>query len=261
MTRQELQQAGADTAIVLGSGLGSVLEGFESLGHIELQQLGLPGSPHAVAGHAHRLHLCRAAGRPLLIAAGRRHLYEGISAAECTALVRCLHELGVRRLLLTNAAGAIRADLRPGSLMLIADHLNLQGSSPLDGAQFIDMSQAYCPQWRSALRAQAAQLGIPLPEGVYAALRGPQYETPAEVRMLRSLGADAVGMSTVLEVIQARALGMQVAAISMLANAAAGLNQQQLDHQDVLAQAAQASRPLQQLLLAHFNSTQGAANS
>lgn len=165
---------------------------------------------------------------------GRVHLYEGHSAEKVTAGVRWMAEQGVQRLVLTNAAGTLNPEFHPGTWMMLSDHLNLTACSPLDGADFVDLSAAYDPGWRADFRAAAAASGMPLHEGVYAGLRGPQYETPAEIRMLRTLGADAVGMSTVLETIRARALGLPVVAFSCLTNWAAGISAAPLDHEEVL---------------------------
>jgi purine-nucleoside phosphorylase len=243
-----IQNARPETAIVLGSGLGSVVDDFGI--EAEVSFADVPGlSASTVPGHAGRLVLCRIAEKPVLIAQGRRHLYEGISAHEVTAGIRFMHGLGVKRVVLTNAAGAIKDSMAVGELMLITDHLNLQGTTPLlGGAHFHDMSEVYSAAWRARFIAAAAQLQMPLHEGVYAALLGPQYETPAEIRMLRTLGADAVGMSTVPEAIQARALGMEVAGVSMLTNWAAGLKPQTLDHSEVVAVGKQASVQLAALL-------------
>ncbi len=188
-----------------------------------------------VPGHAGRFVLSRVDGVPLVIAQGRSHLYEGLSAYQVTAQVRFLHSIGVTTLLLTNAAGAIHASYAVGHLMMLADHLNLTGTTPLlGGPSFHDMTEVYSRRLRGVLRTTAEAAGVPLHEGVYAGLLGPQYETPAEVRMLRTLGADAVGMSTVLEAIQARALGMEVAGISTLTNWAAGIGGSALDHHEVI---------------------------
>jgi purine-nucleoside phosphorylase len=248
MNLSHLHSARPETAIVLGSGLGSVVDdlGIEA----EVPFADVPGlSASTVPGHAGRLVLSRISGQPVLIAQGRRHLYEGLSAYEVTASIRFMHELGVRRVVLTNAAGAIKESMAVGELMLITDHLNLQGTTPLlGGPHFHDMSEVYSAAWRDRFLAAAAELHMPLHQGVYAALLGPQYETPAEIRMLRTLGADAVGMSTVPEAIQARALGMEVAGISMLTNWAAGLKPQTLDHSEVVAVGKQASLQLAKLL-------------
>lgn len=248
MSLSLLQSARPETAIVLGSGLGTVVDdlGIEA----EVPFTAVPGlSASTVPGHAGRLVLSRIAGRPVLIAQGRRHLYEGLSAYEVTASIRFMHQLGVKRVVLTNAAGAIKDTMAVGELMLITDHLNLQGTTPLlGGPHFHDMSEVYSAAWRDRFLAAAAKLHMPLHQGVYAALLGPQYETPAEIRMLCTLGADAVGMSTVPEAIQARALGMEVAGISMLTNWAAGLKPQTLDHSEVVAVGREASVQLAKLL-------------
>jgi len=245
----DLQNARPDTAIVLGSGLGAVAEAFgiES----ETAYADIPGlSASTVPGHAGRFVLSRHEGRSILIAQGRRHLYEGLTAHEATASIRFMHSLGVRRLVLTNAAGAIHDSFHVGGLMLITDHLNLQGTTPLlGGPHFHDMSEVYSAAWREKFIAAAATTGLKLHSGVYAALLGPQYETPAEIRMLRTLGADAVGMSTVPEAIQARALGMEVAGISMLTNWAAGLKPQTLHHAEVVEVGKAASADLARLLM------------
>lgn len=250
MSLSLIQSACPETAIVLGSGLGSVVEAFGIEAEVAFTEIpGLGAS--TVPGHAGRFVLSRIADKPVLIAQGRRHLYEGLTAHEVTAGIRLMQELGVKRVVLTNAAGAIKDSMAVGELMLITDHLNLQGTTPLlGGPHFHDMSEVYSATWRDCFLHAAAELTIPLHHGVYAALLGPQYETPAEIRMLRILGADAVGMSTVPEAIQARALGMEVAGISMLTNWAAGLKPQTLDHSEVVAVGKQASLTLATLLRA-----------
>lgn len=248
MSLDLLQDARPETAIVLGSGLGSVAD---SLGiEAEVPYADIPGlSASTVPGHAGRFVLSQVNGKPTLIAQGRRHLYEGLSAHEVTAGIRWMHTLGVRRIILTNAAGAIRESMAVGDLMLLTDHLNLLGTTPLlGGPHFHDMSEVYSATWRAEFLQAAARLGLPLHQGVYAATLGPQYETPAEIRMMRTLGADAVGMSTVPEAIQARALGMQVAGISMLTNWAAGLKAQTLHHAEVVSVGQAASANLAALL-------------
>ncbi|HAL72482.1 MAG TPA: purine-nucleoside phosphorylase [Verrucomicrobiales bacterium] len=248
MSVSRIQQACPETAIVLGSGLGSVAD---SLGiEAEVPYADIPGlSASTVPGHAGRFVLSCVNGKPVLIAQGRRHLYEGLSAHEVTAGIRFMHTLGVRRIVLTNAAGAIKESMAVGDLMLLTDHLNLLGTTPLlGGPHFHDMSEVYSAAWRAQFLQAAAQLRLPLHQGVYAATLGPQYETPAEIRMMRSLGADAVGMSTVPEAIQARALGMQVAGISMLTNWAAGLKAQTLHHAEVVSVGQAASANLAILL-------------
>jgi purine-nucleoside phosphorylase len=250
MSLAVIQSARPETAIVLGSGLGSVAEAFGLEAEASFAEM--PGlSASTVPGHAGRFVLSRISGKPVLIAQGRRHLYEGLTAHEVTAGIRLMHELGVKRVVLTNAAGAIKDSMAVGELMLITDHLNLQGTTPLlGGPHFHDMSEVYSVAWRDRFLQAAAALPMPLHQGVYAALLGPQYETPAEIRMLRTLGADAVGMSTVPEAIQARALGMEVAGISMLTNWAAGLKPQTLDHSEVVAVGKEAAVSLAALLQA-----------
>lgn len=248
MSLSALLAAKPETAIVLGSGLGAMAEAFGI--EAEVPYGDVPGlSASTVPGHAGRFVLANHGGKPLLLAQGRRHLYEGLSAAEVTASIRFMHSVGVRRVVLTNAAGAIHPSFEVGGLMLITDHLNLQGTTPLlGGPHFHDMSEVYSLAWRERFLTAAASCGLKLHAGVYAALLGPQYETPAEIRMLRTLGADAVGMSTVPEAIQARALGMEVVGISMLTNWAAGLKPQTLHHSEVVAVGQAASGDLARLL-------------
>lgn len=220
---------------MLGSGLGVVAD------HVEIQSiLGFecfPDIPSSkVPGHAGRFLLGKLAGRRVMLSQGRVHLYEGRNAQEVTAGIRLMHRVGVRRVLLTNAAGSINPQFPPGTWMMLNDHLNLTGTSPLIGSPaFVDLSEVYSSQLRGRFMRAATASSIPLHEGVYAGLVGPQYETPAEVRMIARLGADAVGMSTVLEAIQARALEMEVAAFSCLSNWAAGISPEPLSHADVLA--------------------------
>jgi len=225
--------------IVLGSGLGGLANKIENATRIAIADI--PGFPAAtVAGHAGQLIVGTLAERPVVALAGRVHLYEGHSAALAGFPVRLLHALGAAVYLASNAAGGIRRTFRPGDLMLIADHLNLMYRNPLTGQvepgdeRFPDMSAPYDAELMELIRRAARSLGVPLQEGVYCGLLGPTYETPAEVRMLEKLGADAVGMSTVPEVIVARALGMRVAAISLISNPAAGLALAPLNHAEVL---------------------------
>jgi purine-nucleoside phosphorylase len=230
---EPLEAFGARTAIVLGSGLNSFADALEIEATIPYDTIaGLPAS--RVPGHAGAFALARVNGHPLLLARGRVHLYEGWSAREVTTAVRLLHRIGVTRLILTNAAGTLNPAFPPGQWMMLNDHLNLTGTSPLHGGpNFIDLTEAYSGRLREIFRQSATEAGIPLHEGVYASLPGPQYETPAEIRMLRTLGADAVGMSTVLETIQARALGLDVTAFSCLTNWAAGISGESLSHEEV----------------------------
>lgn len=248
---QQLVLSCPGTGIVLGSGLGAVAESFEpELVVPYAEVVGMPVS--TVPGHAGRFVLGRVPGtdRRVVIAQGRSHLYEGLSAREITAGVRFMaEELGIKRLILTNAAGAIDPSFEVGGLMMLTDHLNLLGVSPLTGGpHFHDMSTVYSLRLREAFFAAADRLGMRLHHGVYAAVPGPQYETPAEVRMLRTLGAQAVGMSTVPEAIQARALGLEVAGLSMLTNWGAGLAPATLDHAEVVQVGAEASLGLGRLL-------------
>ena len=234
--------------IVLGSGLGSLVDEVDAMMSVPYEEItGMPVS--TVSGHAGRFVFGRLAGRRVLVAQGRVHLYEGRTAEEVTAAVRFMDARGVKKLVLTNAAGSLRPDFAPGTWMMLSDHLNLTGTSPLlGGANFVDMSAVYSAEWRAHFLRLAAEESIALHHGVYAGLLGPQYETPAEVRMLRALGADAVGMSTVLEAIQARALGMEVAAFSCLTNMAAGLSAGTLDHGEVLATGRASAEQLVRLL-------------
>lgn len=234
--------------IVLGSGLGGLVDALEIDAITPYSEVeGLPVS--TVAGHAGRFVFGRLAGVRVVVAQGRVHLYEGRSAGEVTAGIRLMATLGVRRLILTNAAGTLNPSHPPGSWMMISDHLNLTGTSPLiGGADFVDMGAVYSPELLSHFDAVARETSVVLHRGIYAGVLGPQYETPAEVRMLATFGADAVGMSTVLEAIQARALGMEVAGISCLTNWAAGIGRAPLNHAEVLASGREAGASFVTLL-------------
>ena len=227
--------------LVLGSGMGALAGRFEGAVSIAYEQIP-EFAAASVAGHAGQLVVGTLGGVPVAAMQGRVHAYEGWSAEEVTFGVRLLAATGVRALLLTNAAGAVNPGFAVGQLVRITDHLNLTGLNPLTGPnddrigpRFLDMTEPYDPRLGALLDASAARLGIPLGAGVYAGLAGPSYETPAEVRMLRTLGADLVGMSTVLEVIAARHAGLRVSAISLVTNLAAGLAGKPLSHADVLA--------------------------
>lgn len=233
---------GADApviGIILGSGLGGLAARIERAVSVPFAEV--PGFPSAtVVGHAGRLIAGMLAGRRVVALAGRFHMYEGHDAALAGFPVRVLHALGARTLFVSNAAGGVNAGFAPGDLMVIRDHVNLMFRNPLIGAlqpgdeRFPDMSEPYDLSLSRQLHEHAAALGFSLREGVYCGLLGPTYETLAEVRMLARLGADAVGMSTVPEVIVARALGMRVAGVSCITNHAAGISPHPLSHAEVL---------------------------
>lgn len=225
--------------IVLGSGLGGLADRIEDAVRIPFSHV--PGFPNAtVAGHAGQLLAGMLGGRPVVALAGRFHLYEGHEASLAAFPVRVLHALGAPVYIASNAAGGVRRTFEPGDLMLIADHMNLMFRNPLIGAsepgdeRFPDMSDPYDRALRDQMRQAAVAVGVPLQDGVYCGLLGPTYETPAEVRMLERLGVDAVGMSTVPEVIVARALGMRAVAVSCITNKAAGLSAEKLNHAEVM---------------------------
>jgi purine-nucleoside phosphorylase len=202
--------------LTLGSGLGSLAEAVDEPLVLPYVDLGLP--PATVPGHAGALLAGELAGVTVLVQQGRIHLYEGREPADVVACVRAAADVGVTTFVVTNAAGGLDPKLAPGDLMLITDHLNLTGATPLVGPRFVDLAEAYDTRLRSLAQDTAAMVGQTLVEGVYAGVRGPAYETPAEVTMLRRLGADAVGMSTVLEVIAAREAGMTVLGCSVITN-------------------------------------------
>lgn len=243
-------------ALVLGSGLGDFVDQLHDTAALPFDEVpGLPAS--TIAGHAGRFVFGRAAGAPVVVMQGRVHLYEGHGPAAVVHGVRAMARTGAKTLLLTNAAGGVDPDMAPGDLMLIRDHLNLTGRNclvgPNDetvGPRFPDMSEVYDRSLADRVRAEASRIGIVLREGVYAGLLGPSYETPAEVRMLGQLGAHAVGMSTVLEAIAARHMGVRVLGISCITNAAAGLSNTPLSHAEVQQTAAAARTRFCRLLLA-----------
>src|SRR2546423_5218191 len=240
----------AEVAIVLGSGLNvlvSETDAQENVGYSEFAELPKPSVP----GHADRFVFGKIGETRVIFAQGRVHLYEGHTARQITTGVRILAAAGIKRLVLTNAAGVANGSFKPGSWMMINDHLNLTGTTPLLGsAKFLDLTEVYSKKWRTKFSAAAKAKSITLHEGVYAGLLGPQYETPAEVRMLRQLGADAIGMSTVLEAIQARALGMEVVGFSCLTNWAAGISGAPLSHEEVLETGKKAAAEFARLLQA-----------
>jgi purine-nucleoside phosphorylase len=241
-------------AIVLGSGLGSVADVIQDA--VEIPYTEIPYFVSStVEGHAGRLIIGSCSGVDVVVMKGRFHFYEGYSMEEVTFPIRVFSLMGIRTLVLTNAAGGVAADLSPGALMLITDHINLMGDNPLRGPnderfgpRFQDMTSVYTPAYVEVMRDIARESGVGLAEGVYLGLRGPSYETPAEVRMVRSLGGDAVGMSTVAEAIVARHCGMKVLAISCITNVAAGLSGEVIDHSDVMEVGARAGQQLSELI-------------
>jgi purine-nucleoside phosphorylase len=227
--------------VVLGSGLGAFAD--ELTERTEIPYGDIPGWPGSTAvGHAGKLIAGRLGSLGVAVMAGRAHLYEGYSPAQVSYGVRVLHGIGVRAMVFTNAAGGINPTLERGGLVLISDHINLQGSNPLVGPnddslgpRFPDMSEAYPREFRETAKLVAAELCVPMTEGVYAAMLGPSYETPAEIRYLRAIGVDVVGMSTVPEAIVANHMGMKVLGISCVTNMAAGIvPQQKINHEEVL---------------------------
>jgi purine-nucleoside phosphorylase len=252
---QRLRDHQTETAIVLGSGLNSLVADARDKQIIPYTDFAEIPQP-TVPGHAGQFVLGEVSKTRVIFAQGRVHLYEGFSAREVTSIVRILAEAGIKRLILTNAAGGLNPKFKPGDWMMIVDHINLTGTSPLAGLTslprrsvtkagpvedspqrartFVDLTDAYSPGLREKFREAARKIGMVLHQGIYAADLGPQYETPAEVKMLRSLGADAIGMSTVLETIQARALGLEVAGFSCITNLAAGISKEKLSHAEVL---------------------------
>ena len=240
--------------IVLGSGLGGLADDLEDAVAIPFAEL--PGWPGATApGHVGRLLLGRLSGTPVVMLQGRFHLYEGNDPGLVVQPVLLFGRLGAGVVVLTNAAGGVDPAYGPGTLMVIRDHLNLTGRTPLFGAnadelgpRFPDLTDAWSPRLRAGLHAAGDAEGVALVEGVYAGLLGPQYETPAEVRMLRSLGAYAVGMSTVLECIAARWAGLEVCGVSLVTNAGAGYSGQPLTHGEVLAAGAEAGPRLARVI-------------
>ncbi len=240
-------------AIVLGSGLGGLADVITDA--VRIPYADLPGfHAPAVEGHKGELVIGSLGGKPVIAQSGRFHMYEGYTPEENVLPVRVFGALGIGTLIVTNAAGGVRRTYGAGTLMLISDHLNLTGKNPLVGhvrkgdERFPDMSEAYDGAFREVARAQASKLGIRLEEGVYAGLMGPSYETPSEVRMLERLGADAVGMSTVVEVIAARAQGIRCLGFSLVTNPGAGISHVPLSHKDVMETAGRAGKELARLI-------------
>ena len=241
--------------IILGSGLGSIADEIEN--PIVIPYSDIPNfHKTTILGHSGKLYLGTLRGVPVACLQGRFHFYEGHSMEEVVLPTRTLCQLGIHTLVLTNAAGGINTRYRPGDLMLIEDHLNLVGNNPLVGAnipelgpRFPDLSEAYDSECLEILKATAKKLELPVHAGVYAGVLGPTYETPAEIRMLRHLGADAVGMSTVFESIAANHCGVRVAGISCVTNLAAGLSPHKLSHEEVLANSLAGAEKVKRLLL------------
>ena len=251
--RQRLGARAPKIAVLLGSGWGPFAQVVQDA--VDVPYADLPAFPVlAIGGHAGLLKAGRIGTVEVAVLAGRKHAYENGEPNGMKGAIRTLAALGVQVLVQTNAAGSMDSTMRPGELMLISDHLNIVQRSPLvhepGDKRFIDMSAAYCPKLRAQAQAVATAAGTPLREGVYAWVLGPQFETPAEIRMLRNFGAQAVGMSTVPETILARHAGLRVLALSMMTNMAAGMDAQTLSHAHTLATASSASERAVQLLSA-----------
>ncbi len=244
-----------EAGVILGTGLGNVVDAIQMEAAIGYGEI--PGAPAStVAGHSGRLILGRAGNLPVAMMQGRVHYYEGYEMNEVMFLARVLGRLGVKKLIVTNAAGGINTEWAPGDLMLISDHINFMGSNPLRGknidelgVRFPDMSEAYPESLRNVAKSVAADLGLQLREGVYLALSGPTYETPAEIRAFRVLGADAVGMSTAPEVIAASQMQIPVLGISCITNMAAGILKQKLEHKEVMDTTARVQKEFTALVL------------
>ncbi|WP_238366778.1 purine-nucleoside phosphorylase [Mesobacterium pallidum] len=250
LIRTRAGDAPVEIGLVLGSGLGHLAEAVDG---VAIPYDDLPGFPHAgVSGHNPKLVIGDLEGRRVAVFGGRAHYYESGRGDAMRLPLEVLKALGGRQLLLTNAAGSLRADMPPGELMLLSDHINFSGLNPLIGeptdARFVPMGDAHDPEMRAGLKAAAEALGIALHEGVYAWYSGPSFETPAEIRAIRILGSDAVGMSTVPEVILARFLGLKVAAVSTITNMAAGLSDEAISHEHTKAMAPLGAAKLEKIL-------------
>jgi purine-nucleoside phosphorylase len=241
-------------AIVLGSGLGGFADDFEEPVQVPYKEI--PGFARSTAeGHAGRLVIGKIDQVPLVAMQGRVHFYEGYSLEQVTFPIRAFKLLGIKTLILTNAAGGVNVQLTQGALMVLSDHLNLMGDNPLRGPndprfgpRFPDMTFAYSPELQEIAVEEAKALGVEIRRGIYAALAGPSYETPAEIHLLRALGADAVGMSTVPEVIVARQMNIEVLGISCITNMAAGISDEPISHEDVMATGDRVRETFTQLL-------------
>lgn len=241
-------------ALVLGSGLGAFADEVENKVIVPYEEI-----PHfarsTVEGHAGKLVLGEIEGVSVAVQQGRFHYYEGYDLSEVTFPIRVFGLLGIKNLVLTNAAGSLNSDFPQGSLMLLRDHINLLGANPLRGrnderfgARFPDMTEVYSRDYQEAVISEAKEMNLELRRGVYCALSGPTYETPAEIRMYREIGADAVGMSTVPEAIIARHQGMKVIGISCITNLAAGMSDEEINHQEVMETGAQVADTFKNLL-------------
>jgi purine-nucleoside phosphorylase len=256
-----------EIGLVLGSGLGGFADSLSEAARMSYAEI--PAFPRSTAiGHAGQMVIGKAGDVPVAVMQGRVHLYEGYSAQEVAFPMRVFGRMGIRAVVLTNAAGGINLNYQQGALVLIRDHINLQGSNPLTGpnddrfgVRFPDMTQAYARPYRKLAREEAGKLGMTLHEGVYAALLGPSYETPAEIAYLRTIGADLVGMSTAFEVIAARHMGIKVLAISCVTNMAAGIVDQPLSHQEVMETGERVKTSFEALLRAVLPRMQNDAGS
>jgi len=243
-----------EVGVILGSGLGDFatqLRGTETVPYARIPNF----PPARVGGHAGQLLFATFGGVRIAVLSGRIHMYEGYSLDKVTLATRTLALLGIKALIVTNASGGIREDLRPGTLMMLKDHINLMGTNPLIGPKdprlgprFVDLTEAYDRGLRRALQRASKSSRVPVSEGVYAAVSGPSYETPAEIRMMEIIGADAIGMSTVPEVIVANQMGVKVAGISCIANRAAGLSSERLSHEEVMQVTERVSKKFCRLL-------------
>jgi purine-nucleoside phosphorylase len=241
-------------AIVLGSGLGSFADDFDDAVGIPYEEI--PGFARSTAqGHAGRLVIGKVETVPVVAMQGRVHYYEGYSLEQVTFPIRTFSLLGVKTLILTNASGGINVELNQGTLMVISDHLNLMGDNPLRGPneerfgpRFPDMSAVYSPELQALVVEESRAIGVDVRRGIYGALSGPSYETPAEIHLLRTLGVDAVGMSTVPEAIVARHMGLEVLGISCITNMAAGISDEPINHEEVMATGDRVREAFAQLL-------------
>ncbi|MBO6540899.1 MAG: purine-nucleoside phosphorylase [Rhizobiaceae bacterium] len=252
---EALNGIAADTALVLGSGLGGLVDEVENL--VRVSYADLPGFPQSgVTGHAGEVVAGHLAGAPVVMLSGRAHYYEHGNAAAMRPALEVLSGIGIKKLILTNAAGSLEPDMGPGSVMLIEDHINFSGTNPLFGEpsdkRFVGLTEAYDPGIRAALQKSAMETDTELFKGVYMWFSGPSFETPAEIRMARVMGATAVGMSTVPEVILARFLGMRAAACSVITNLAAGMTGSELSHQETKDMAPLGGKRLAAILKEYF---------